>query len=1047
MALAPLVVLLAQTGAAQGCWDAKPNYNAIKRLVNVPKTQNPPHTFYFGTAASYDDCQALCQAQPLCRALVYFPTNKHNKKWDKQCYGRSDETNTMVPQLGAMSATRVPCQTQAPHTTRDAPSEQQQTQNDDHRQHHSHLAQSLGDARKEEELTTATTRQKAEKSDLLQSLLNRQQKSGTRTLATDSDDLLQRLVGTKRDGTTTDSDVAQQVQGGGRKKTCEATCALAGDDKGYTCDQYTQNTCRQLEQYGCDCSGCVCKNDGAAMGKSAQAKRGSDFSDALGSKTGGQGHNNQLPGDDTGLTDELSRLMRGGSKVNSASSDEVTSSSSSYSSSSSSLGTKQTQDLLSQLMKRRKLGHETASDSAVNSQEQMDGTCEATCAVAGDGKGYTCDQYTVNTCKQLEQYGCDCRGCVCKNDAASSSVGSSFGKSSRKSSLQDATAEEYASGLKELEEVSSPGRSPARGEKVKGAEDMDALLNQLLSNKKKKKKKTTGSGLHEWEKDEEMEYRTTSGNSMDSAVGKQGADDEDSFSQLIGAQDADGPSSLARQAFKGKTKPASCAATCALAGDGNKYTCDQYASTCKYLEQYGCDCSGCECKNDVKVPGKAEKPKSADAGGGTHVTRDKEEEFAAKLNRLLGKETKATAYERSGNAGGEVTKKTRQPEDDLVNQLLERRRADDPSTGAASDVYSGSSSTFDGAASMGGQRRQEQKSGAAAARDAHASDTNAAADMKFCKSTCALAGDGKAYTCDQYTANTCHQLEGYGCDCSGCACKNDGEAWKTKTRTTGANAGRQTEGAASSTPSDGLFDKESEAAASSGKGGRAQEQALLDSLFSRLGAKEKRVHDGPRNQQQPKETSNTVAASTAHEETARGGKRAESGSASTDKSQDSAAAGRPQSFDMRSRSRMKMRRSDEDIAQTKQKKHSSAQRASHPAQGQRTVGYEGSVGADASSVEPLGGRDNSSPSSDMHRELLEQVRKLRLENERLQRQQQVERPRQSRTQESSTSSYNAPRKSLEQVATDGRADTSGGHSSDSHESPSNNPSADLDEMD
>eukprot|EP00966_Prymnesium_polylepis_P193686 4489367-Prymnesium_polylepis.1 len=114
-----LPFFLAACGAAtaqQMCWDIKSGYSAVRGLVNSPKKERRPESFYFGETRSFEECQALCGKTSGCAAYTWMGGGADRggwlgggAKWTNQCYGRGAQVMTMVPEKGRTSGIMVPC--------------------------------------------------------------------------------------------------------------------------------------------------------------------------------------------------------------------------------------------------------------------------------------------------------------------------------------------------------------------------------------------------------------------------------------------------------------------------------------------------------------------------------------------------------------------------------------------------------------------------------------------------------------------------------------------------------------------------------------------------------------------------------------------------------------------------------------------------------------------------------------------------------------------------------------------------------------------------
>ena len=57
--VALVLVACGVVAAQQMCWDVKSGYNAVRGLVNSPKKERRPESFYFGETNSFEACQTV----------------------------------------------------------------------------------------------------------------------------------------------------------------------------------------------------------------------------------------------------------------------------------------------------------------------------------------------------------------------------------------------------------------------------------------------------------------------------------------------------------------------------------------------------------------------------------------------------------------------------------------------------------------------------------------------------------------------------------------------------------------------------------------------------------------------------------------------------------------------------------------------------------------------------------------------------------------------------------------------------------------------------
>jgi hypothetical protein len=574
------------------------------------------------------------------------------------------------------------------------------------------------------------------------------------------------------DATASSFDAASSAGEPSASGACKATCNVAGDGLGHTCDEYTQNTCKQLEAYGCDCRGCACKNDAGASSSASASAAASSRAKSSGANADAEDLASQLerlmgkkkPAQAASATDDqddaLERLL--GRKKQPA--PDATGAAGSVAAGAA-------DSLMERLLEKRQ-GDAGAADAA-----SATGTCKATCNVAGDGLGHTCDEYTQNTCKQLEAYGCDCSGCACKNDegASTSASASAAAKASAKSNGAGADDEDLASQLERLMGKKKPAQAAS------ATDDQDDALQRLLGREKQAAAGATGAA--------------------DSAADG----DDDLMERLMGRKKA------SAGAAKAAPTTGTCKATCNVAGDGLGHTCDEYTqNTCKQLEAYGCDCSGCACKNDEGASTSASASAAAKSSAKSNGAGADDGDLASQLERLMGKNEPAQAASATDD------------QDDALQRLLGREKQ------AAAGATGAADSAADGDDDLMERLMGRKKASAGAAKAAPTTGT--------CKATCNVAGDGLGHTCDEYTQNTCKQLEAYGCDCSGCACKNDEGASASASASAAAGSSAKTSGAGAEEDLAGRLErmvrekKAAQAAVSGKMGGAGAEEDLASKL-------------------------------------------------------------------------------------------------------------------------------------------------------------------------------------------------------------------------
>ena len=118
LALATVSAKKAPPEAGPLCWEMRDGYNAVARMVKAPKTEKRPDVFYFGEADSMEACRTACEREDECSAFTWMgpaPSgssawlNVQQNKWARQCYGRSKQSMTMVPEKGRTSGRKIPC--------------------------------------------------------------------------------------------------------------------------------------------------------------------------------------------------------------------------------------------------------------------------------------------------------------------------------------------------------------------------------------------------------------------------------------------------------------------------------------------------------------------------------------------------------------------------------------------------------------------------------------------------------------------------------------------------------------------------------------------------------------------------------------------------------------------------------------------------------------------------------------------------------------------------------------------------------------------------
>ena len=109
----------AVTGAAaEHCWDMKPGYNAVARMVRAPHDERRPELFYFGEFTSIEACRTACDREVGCAAFTWMGAGTGGwlgggNKWARQCYGRGPQSMTMVPDRNYYSGVKVSCEEMA----------------------------------------------------------------------------------------------------------------------------------------------------------------------------------------------------------------------------------------------------------------------------------------------------------------------------------------------------------------------------------------------------------------------------------------------------------------------------------------------------------------------------------------------------------------------------------------------------------------------------------------------------------------------------------------------------------------------------------------------------------------------------------------------------------------------------------------------------------------------------------------------------------------------------------------------------------------------
>ncbi|EOD38874.1 hypothetical protein EMIHUDRAFT_223981 [Emiliania huxleyi CCMP1516] len=108
-----LIASLPLAAQPRTCWEMKPGYNAISRLVAAPGKERRPDIFFFGETGSADACRGACEAEgPGCAAFAWMGPGKRGvfggaDKWARGCYGRGASTRTMVPDKERVSGVKA----------------------------------------------------------------------------------------------------------------------------------------------------------------------------------------------------------------------------------------------------------------------------------------------------------------------------------------------------------------------------------------------------------------------------------------------------------------------------------------------------------------------------------------------------------------------------------------------------------------------------------------------------------------------------------------------------------------------------------------------------------------------------------------------------------------------------------------------------------------------------------------------------------------------------------------------------------------------------
>jgi len=94
----------------------KSGYNAVSRMVPSPRAERRPEVFYFGELSGAEQCSVACAKEPACAAFTYMGAasggwgfGNDAAKWARQCYGRSNQVMTMVPDKNKISGVKVAC--------------------------------------------------------------------------------------------------------------------------------------------------------------------------------------------------------------------------------------------------------------------------------------------------------------------------------------------------------------------------------------------------------------------------------------------------------------------------------------------------------------------------------------------------------------------------------------------------------------------------------------------------------------------------------------------------------------------------------------------------------------------------------------------------------------------------------------------------------------------------------------------------------------------------------------------------------------------------
>ena len=105
--LTALLLVVTPLAAAQSsiCWDMKPGYSAVSRMVPKPGSERRPEVFYFGEQSSAEACKSACAVESACAAFTWmgassgggawgFGNAGGDAKWARQCYGRGNQVMT-----------------------------------------------------------------------------------------------------------------------------------------------------------------------------------------------------------------------------------------------------------------------------------------------------------------------------------------------------------------------------------------------------------------------------------------------------------------------------------------------------------------------------------------------------------------------------------------------------------------------------------------------------------------------------------------------------------------------------------------------------------------------------------------------------------------------------------------------------------------------------------------------------------------------------------------------------------------------------------------